>query len=115
MFICRLAGEPGPHPEIGASLVLLETPHGRVAQAFESESLARVVWTLYGAADGVFLLPETRLTPELTHQLRTAMVVIYRTAKDYTGATLDTPTFPWLDRLVHYGADAPGDASASAR
>ena len=115
LFICRLAGEPGPNPEIGATLVLLETPHGRVAQAFETESLARIVWGLYGAADGVFLLPETRLTPELKQQLRAVPVVIYRTMKDYSGATLDTPLFPWPDRLVHFGTDAPGDTSAAAR
>ena len=86
-----------------------------MAQAFESESLARVVWAFYGAAEGVFVLPETRLTPELRQQLRALRVVIYRTAKDYTGATLDTPSFPWPDRLVHYGMDALGDPNASSR
>lgn len=111
LFVCRLAGAPGPHPEIGATLILLETPHGPAAQAFEAEDLARMVWQFYGAADGVFLLPEGKLTPELKHQLRTVPVVVYRTIMDYNGATLKQADFPWLDRLVHYAAelsDGPG-------
>jgi len=105
LFVCKLAGAPGPAPEVGASLILLETPHGPVAQAFESEALARVVWQLYGAADGVFVLPEMKLSFGLKQKLESVPVVVYRTIADYDGATLNHPRFPWLDRLVHLGAD----------
>ena len=113
LFVCKLAGAPGPAPEVGASLILLETPHGPVAQAFESEDLARFVWQFYGAADGGFVLPEMKLTVELKQKLKSVPVVVYRTMKDYDGATLNLPQFPWLDRLVHFAADASGGSNAS--
>lgn len=105
LFVCKLAGAPGPAPQVGASLILLETPHGPVAQAFESEELARLVWQLYGSAEGAFVLPETKLPIDLKQKLKVVPVVVYRTMTDYDGATLNLPQFPWLDRLVHFAAD----------
>jgi len=105
LFVCRLAGAPGPRPEIGATLILLETPHGLAAQAFESKELASFVWQFYGAAEGVFVLPEAKLTVELRSALEAVPVVVYRTMKDYDGATLGLPQFPWLDRLIRYAAE----------
>lgn len=108
LFVCRLGGPPGPAPEVGATLILLETPHGPVAQAFESEDLARFVWEFYGSAEGVFVLPETKLSYALRRTLQDVPVVVYRTMKDYDGATLNAPEFPWLDRLVRYGTEVSG-------
>lgn len=113
LFVCRLAGNPGPQPEIGATLILLDTPHGPAAQAFESEELARFVWQWYGAAEGAFVLPETRLTRELKRELEAVPVVVYRTMKDYDGATLNAPQFPWLDRLVRRTDDPSGASGAT--
>ena len=113
LFVCKLAGAPGPFPEVGAKLILLETPHGPAAQAFESEELARFVWQFYSAANGVFVLPETKLTAELKRELQVVPVVVYRTMQDYDGATLSQPHFPWPDRLVHYAAESAGGPSAS--
>jgi hypothetical protein len=104
LFICRMAGDPGPHPEIGATLISLETPIGPVAQAFESEDVAHRVWTFYGAAASVFVLSESKLTPELKFQLQTLPVVVYRTLADYNDATLSKGKFPWLDRVIRYAA-----------
>lgn len=115
LFVCKLGGDPGPHPEVGATLILLETPHGPAAQAFESEDLARFVWRFYGAANGVFVLPESKLPVELKHALQRMPVVVYRTMEDYDGATLNLPHFPWLDRLVHFAAAPAGGSDASAR
>ncbi len=108
LFVCRLAGEPGPHPEIGATLILLRTPHGPAAQAFESFELAQAVWLLYGAAAGAFLLPEPKLTRELRAVLDEVPVVVYRTAKDYTGATMNDLDFPWPERLVRFARKSSG-------
>lgn len=65
------------------------------------------MWLLYGAAVRVFLLPESKLTAELRAVLDEVPVVVYRTAKDYTGATMNDHDFPWPDRLVRFTRKSP--------
>lgn len=114
LFVCKLGGPPSPTPEIGASFILLDTPRGRFAQAFESLELARTIVQFDGILPDVFLLPEERLTPALRAVLESVPVFVYRTVIDYMGALRNDPRIPWEDRVVHYRAgagDVPGTAT----
>ena len=109
LFVCRLGGPPSSTPEVGASFILLDTPRGRFAQAFESLELARTIVQFDGILPGVFLLPEEKLTPELRTTLESVPVFVYRTVIDYMGALRGDPRIPWEDRVVHYRASVDGD------
>ena len=97
-----------------ASLLTLQTPVGAVHTAFGSHELANVILTLVGAAEGVFLLSETRLVPELVPAERTAPVLVLYEYEDYEAAMSEDPSFPWTEHIVQYDfAAAASTASVS--
>jgi hypothetical protein len=70
--------------------------------AFADHELAGAIVALCGTAPGVFLLPETRFTPELVHSLTTHPVVVFRTYDDYDSAMSHVPAFQWAEHMVNY-------------
>lgn len=108
LFVCRHVPDARIEAE-RTEFVPLPSPDGPVLQAFESHELAALIWEFYGSAENVFLLPETKMSPEQTAQLAGRRVLIYRTGPDYNGASLTNRDFPWADRVVRYD---PGSLAA---
>jgi hypothetical protein len=80
----------------------MESPTGPVRVAFASRELAAVIVAFLGAAAGVFLLPDTQLTPDLVGSLPRHPVLVYRTYADYKGATTNAPYFQWAQHTIDF-------------
>ena len=97
------------------SLATFEAPSGTVFMAFGSRALAAMTLALYGAGEGVFLLSETRLVPELVPAPSTSPVLVFRTADDYNEAMDLAPDFPWAERIIQYDFAAAAANAAVTR
>lgn len=102
LFVCNSSPVRSGARLARASLATIETPSGPAFMAFGSQELAGAVVALLGTAEGVFLLPETRLVPELVPSPTRHPVLVFRTYDDYDGAMRNAPDFPWAERIIDY-------------
>ena len=97
-----------------ASLLTLETPVGPVYVAFGSHELANVILKFLGAAEGVFLVSETRLVPEIVPAERTAPVVVLYEYDEYDAVMAQDPAFPWTEHIIQYDFAAAASRASVA-
>ena len=114
LFVCiSTAVSPGSRLA-RASLLTLEIPGGPVHLAFGSREVAAVIIGMFGTANGAFVVPETRLVPEVAPPGGLGRVFVVNSVDDYYAVTGPEPGFPWSEHIITFDfAAAAARASVS--